>query len=61
MLTGDNQRAAKAIAGQLDIDYRAELLPVDKLAKIEEIGRHTSIAMVGDGINDSPAMDVKDH
>ena len=56
MLTGDNQRAAKAIAGQLGIDYRAELLPTDKLVKIEEIGRNTSIAMIGDGINDSPAM-----
>ena len=56
MLTGDNQRAAKAIAGQLGMEYRAELLPADKLAKIEEIGRHTPIAMIGDGINDSPAM-----
>ncbi len=56
MLTGDNQRAAKAIAGQLGIDYRAELLPADKLAEIEKIGQHTSIAMIGDGINDSPAM-----
>ena len=56
MLTGDNQRAAKAIAGQLGMEYRAELLPADKLAKIEEISRHTPIAMIGDGINDSPAM-----
>ena len=56
MLTGDNQRAAKAIAGQLGMEYRAELLPADKLAKIEEIGRQTPIAMIGDGINDSPAM-----
>ena len=56
MLTGDNQRAAKAIASQLGIDYRAELLPADKLVEIEKIRNTTSIAMVGDGINDSPAM-----
>lgn len=56
MLTGDNQRAAKAIANELGIDYRAELLPADKLIEIEEIRNMTSIAMVGDGINDSPAM-----
>jgi ATPase, P-type (transporting), HAD superfamily, subfamily IC len=56
MLTGDNQRSAKAIASQLGIDYRAELLPADKLVEIEKIRNTTSIAMVGDGINDSPAM-----
>jgi Zn2+/Cd2+-exporting ATPase len=56
MLTGDNERAAKAIAFQLGMDYRAELLPADKLAEIEKMRISTSIAMVGDGINDSPAM-----
>jgi Zn2+/Cd2+-exporting ATPase len=56
MLTGDNQRAAKAIAKQLGMDFCAELLPADKLVKIEEMSRHTAIAMIGDGINDSPAM-----
>lgn len=56
MLTGDNQRAAKAIAGQLNMDYLAELLPADKLTEIEKIGQDSAIAMVGDGINDSPAM-----
>ncbi|OCG41600.1 zinc/cadmium/mercury/lead-transporting ATPase [Gilliamella sp. Bif1-4] len=56
MLTGDNARAAKAIASQLGMDYRAELLPADKLAEIEKMRISTSIAMVGDGINDSPAM-----
>ncbi|OCG28582.1 zinc/cadmium/mercury/lead-transporting ATPase [Gilliamella sp. wkB108] len=56
MLTGDNQRVAKAIAGQLNMDYRAELLPADKLTAIETLSHKTSIAMVGDGINDSPAM-----
>ncbi|SCC15251.1 heavy metal translocating P-type ATPase [Gilliamella intestini] len=56
MLTGDNERAAKQIAKQLNIDYRAELLPADKLVEIEKIRNTTAIAMVGDGINDSPAM-----
>jgi Zn2+/Cd2+-exporting ATPase len=56
MLTGDNARAAKAIASQLRMDYRAELLPTDKLVEIERIRNTMPIAMVGDGINDSPAM-----
>ncbi|WP_294609599.1 zinc/cadmium/mercury/lead-transporting ATPase [uncultured Gilliamella sp.] len=56
MLTGDNQRVAQAIAGQLGMDFRAELLPADKLIEIEKFSQSTSIAMVGDGINDSPAM-----
>ncbi len=56
MLTGDNERAAKAIASQLNMAYRAELLPADKLTEIEKIRTTQPIAMVGDGINDSPAM-----
>ncbi|MDF7669638.1 heavy metal translocating P-type ATPase [Orbaceae bacterium ESL0721] len=56
MLTGDNRRAAKAIADELNIDYFAELTPAEKLIEIEKIHKITPIAMVGDGINDSPAM-----
>lgn len=56
MLTGDNQRAAKAIATQLNMQYQAELLPADKLRAIEKINQQSPTAMVGDGINDSPAM-----
>ncbi|QIQ21990.1 zinc/cadmium/mercury/lead-transporting ATPase [Zophobihabitans entericus] len=56
MLTGDNQRSAHAIAELLHMQYRAELLPEDKLKEIEKINLTTPIAMVGDGINDSPAM-----
>ncbi|KAB8312431.1 zinc/cadmium/mercury/lead-transporting ATPase [Erwinia endophytica] len=56
MLTGDNPRAAAAIAGELGIDYRAGLLPADKVAAIGELNQQSPVAMVGDGINDAPAM-----
>ncbi|EHD23578.1 MULTISPECIES: zinc/cadmium/mercury/lead-transporting ATPase [Brenneria] len=56
MLTGDNPRAAAAIAGELGIDFRAGLLPADKVTAIGELNRQRPTAMVGDGINDAPAM-----
>ena len=56
MLTGDNPRAAAAIASELGIDYRASLLPVDKVNIVNELGKTAPLAMVGDGINDAPAM-----
>ncbi|PKH22249.1 zinc/cadmium/mercury/lead-transporting ATPase [Enterobacterales bacterium CwR94] len=56
MLTGDNPRAAAAIAGELGIDYRASLLPADKVAAITALNQQHAVAMVGDGINDAPAM-----
>lgn len=63
MLTGDREDAAAAVARKLGIDdYRAQLLPQDKVAAVEELlaakdqtGRHT-LAFVGDGINDAPAL-----
>jgi Cd2+/Zn2+-exporting ATPase len=57
MITGDNKGTAEAIAKQLDLDYRAELLPQDKVNAMEElVRRHGAVAMVGDGVNDAPAM-----
>ncbi|MEE3664343.1 zinc/cadmium/mercury/lead-transporting ATPase [Brenneria sp. g21c3] len=56
MLTGDNPRAAAAIANDLGIDYRAGLLPADKVAAVSELNQRHPTAMVGDGINDAPAM-----
>jgi Zn2+/Cd2+-exporting ATPase len=58
LLTGDNPGTARAIGGKIGADeYRAELLPEDKLKAIEEMkGRYGSVAMVGDGINDAPAL-----
>ena len=62
MLTGDNVSTAAAIAGQLGItDYRAELLPEDKLKVIQELQDSGKIVtFVGDGINDSPALAAAD-
>ena len=56
MLTGDNARTGRALAGALGIDVKAELLPEDKLREIERLQGQGSIGMVGDGINDAPAL-----
>jgi Cd2+/Zn2+-exporting ATPase len=56
MLTGDNPRAAAAIANELGIDYRAELMPEDKVQAIMALNQQQQTAMIGDGINDAPAM-----
>jgi Cd2+/Zn2+-exporting ATPase len=58
MLTGDNRGTAAAIAAEAGVDEaHAELLPADKVARVEElVAKYGSVAMVGDGVNDAPAM-----
>ncbi|MEO8688822.1 MAG: cation-translocating P-type ATPase [Solirubrobacteraceae bacterium] len=58
MLTGDNERVAAAVAGAVGLDeFRAGLLPEDKLRAVETLNAERgSVAMVGDGINDAPAL-----
>lgn len=58
MLTGDNNRTAAAIAKQVGVDeYHGELLPENKLEKIKQLrDQYGKVAMIGDGINDAPAL-----
>lgn len=58
MLTGDNQRVANAVANQVGIDTaKGDLLPEEKVAAIEQIRKEENkLAMIGDGVNDAPAM-----
>lgn len=56
MLTGDNARTAAAISQALGMDHRAELMPEDKVAAIRQLTERGRVMMVGDGINDAPAL-----
>ena len=56
MMTGDNPRTAAAIAGNLGIAFRAGMMPEDKLTAIRDLNRQGSVMMIGDGINDAPAL-----
>ncbi len=58
MLTGDNERTAQAIAQEAGVDeYYADLKPEDKVTKVRELAeRYGHVAMVGDGVNDAPAL-----
>jgi len=62
MLTGDNEGTARAVAQQVGVDeYRAQLLPDDKVEAVKEFKRkYGRVAMVGDGVNDAPAMATAD-
>ena len=56
ILTGDNKRTAAAIAGSLGVEFRSGMLPEDKLEHIRSMNSHGSVMMIGDGINDAPAL-----
>lgn len=61
MLTGDNRRTADALAAEAGIDtVHAELLPEDKARLLAELSRGRPVAMVGDGVNDAPALATAD-
>ena len=56
MLTGDNPRTAEAIADGLGLDHRAGLMPEDKVTAIRDLTANARVMMIGDGINDAPAL-----
>jgi ATPase, P-type (transporting), HAD superfamily, subfamily IC len=61
MLTGDNERVAKAIAQEVGIDeVIADVLPGDKADHVQELQKQGKVAFVGDGINDAPALTMAD-
>ncbi len=60
MLTGDNARTGQAVARTLGLEVHAQLLPEDKLRLIRDLQRQGGVVMIGDGINDAPALAAAD-
>ena len=60
ILTGDNPRTAAAIAGGLGMEFQADMMPEDKLTAIRDMSEHGGVMMIGDGINDAPALKQAD-
>jgi Cd2+/Zn2+-exporting ATPase len=61
MLTGDNRASAEALAREIGVDEtHAELLPHDKVEVVRKLKQHGMVAMVGDGVNDAPALAAAD-
>jgi Cd2+/Zn2+-exporting ATPase/Cu+-exporting ATPase len=57
LLTGDNERTASALAGELGVRFQANLLPEDKIRIVKEYqAKGHTVVMIGDGINDAPAL-----
>lgn len=57
MISGDNQKVADAVADEVGIDQAwGDLMPADKVAAIEQLCLKSNVAMIGDGVNDAPAM-----
>jgi Zn2+/Cd2+-exporting ATPase len=62
MVTGDNGRVASAVARQAGIDeFHAELLPEDKVRVLKSLKAIGPVVMIGDGVNDAPALGDSDH
>lgn len=56
ILTGDNERTATAIASGLGMEFQADMMPEDKLTAIRDMSANGGVMMIGDGINDAPAL-----